>query len=110
MGSSPVGVYSTARLTIIFHASLSCAFLYSMNISPLHHSFTPSSHSLFDRPLFVSPFISQKTTSFTSPLHSILQICPNKFNFLSLILCKMFLLLPILFLISSFMIFLPSHI
>src|SRR6218665_12341 len=34
-------------------------------------------------------------------------MCPNKFNFLSLILCRlmMFLLLLILFLISSFVIF-----
>jgi len=34
-----------------------------------------------------------------------LQMCPNKFNFLSLILCMIFLLLPIPFLISSFVIF-----
>src|SRR6218665_1590792 len=97
---------SNARLTIIFHASPSCSFLFSMNISSLHHSFTSSSHSLFfGCPLFVFPFISPNTTSFTSLLSSILQMCPNKFNFFSLILCKIFLLLPILFLISSFMIF-----
>src|SRR6218665_3193869 len=76
-----------------------------MNISSLHHSFTSSSHSLFGRSLFVFPFISPNITSFTSLLSSILQMCPNKFNLLSWILCKMFLLLPILFLISSFVIF-----
>src|SRR6218665_2217517 len=96
---------SNARLTIIFHASLSCAFLFSMNISSLYHSFTSPSHSPFGRPLFVFPFISPNTTSFPSLLSSILQMCPNKFNFLSLVRCKMFLLQPILFLISSFMIF-----
>src|SRR6218665_310193 len=37
-------------------------------------------------------------------LSSILQVCPNKFNFLSLILCMMFLLLSILFIIFSFVI------
>src|SRR6218665_2252438 len=94
-----------AHLTIIFHASLSCAFLFRMNISSLHHSFTSSSHSLFGRSLFVFPFISPNITSFTSLLFFILQMCPNKFNLLSWILCKMFLLLPILFLISSFVIF-----
>src|SRR6218665_2435944 len=102
---------SNARLTIIFHASLSCVFLFSMNISSLRHSFTSSSHSPFGRPLFVFPFISPNTTSFTSLLSSILQMCPNKFNFLSLVLCKMFLSLPILFLyfvIRDFL--LPSYI
>src|SRR6218665_3954662 len=92
MGSSPIGIQCTR--TIIFQASLSCAFLFSMYISPLHHSFTSSSHSIFGLPLFVFPFISPNTTSFTSLLSSILQMCPKKFNFLSLILCKMFLLLP----------------
>src|SRR6218665_106798 len=56
-------------------------------------------------PIFVFLLIVPNTTSFTSLLSSILQMCPNKFNFLSLILYKMFLLLPILFLISSFVIF-----
>src|SRR6218665_2610129 len=64
---------SNAHLTIIFHASLSCAFHFSMHISSLHHSFTSSSHSIFGRPLFVFPFISPNTTSFTSLLSSILQ-------------------------------------
>src|SRR6218665_2828017 len=76
-----------------------------MNISSLHHFFTSSSHSLFSRPLFVFPFIFPNTTSSTSLLSSILQMCLNKFNFLSLIICMMFLLLPIFFLISSFVIF-----
>src|SRR6218665_3287601 len=72
---------SNARLTIIFNAPLSCAFLFSMNISSLHHSFTSSSHSLFGRPLFVFSFISPTTTSYTSLLlSSILQMCPNKFK------------------------------
>ena len=98
---------SKAHLAIIFHASLSCAFPFSTYnfISSLHHYFTSPSHSLFGRPLFVFPFISPNTASFTSLLSSILQMCPNKFNFLSLVRCKMFLLQPILFLISSFMIF-----
>src|SRR6218665_1098619 len=95
---------SNAYLTIIFHASLSCTFLFRTYISSLYHSFTSSSSSLFSLPLFVFPSISPNTTSFTSLLSSILQMCPNKFNFLSLILCMMFLLLPILFLISSFVI------
>src|SRR6218665_2608432 len=68
---------SSARVTIIFHTSLSCAFLFSINISSSHHSFTSSSHSLFGRPLFVFPFISLNTTSFTSLLSSILQMPPN---------------------------------
>jgi len=96
---------SNAHLTLIFHASLSCAFFSRMYISSLHHSFISSSHSLFGLSLFVYPSISPNTTSFTSLLSSILQMCPNKLNFLSLILCTMFLLLPILFLISSFIIF-----
>ena len=37
---------SNAHFTIIFHASLSCAFLIRMYISSLHHSFTSPSHSL----------------------------------------------------------------
>ena len=60
-------------------------------------------------PLFVFPFISPNTTSFTSLLSSILQMCPNKFNFLSLILYMMFLLLNILFLIYSFVILCCHH-
>src|SRR6218665_1644845 len=91
-----------------FHVSLSCAFFFRMYISLLHHFFTSSKHSLFGLSLFVFPSISPNTTgSFTSLLSSILQMCPNKFNFLflSLILCMVFLLLPILFLISSFVIF-----
>src|SRR6218665_2272405 len=66
---------------------------------------------LFGRPRFVFPFISPNTNSFISLLSFVLQMCPNKFNFLSLILCMMFHLLPIIFLISnSFVIFLPSYI
>src|SRR6218665_1610599 len=99
-----------AHLTIIFHATLSCAFLFRMYISSLHHSFTSSSHSLFGLPRFVFSSISPNQ-SFTCLLSSILQMCPNKFNFLSLILCMMFHLLLILFLTSSFVIFLlPSSI
>src|SRR6218665_98236 len=103
MGSSPVGVQCTLDYTI-FHASLSCAFLFRMYISLLHHSFTSSSHSLFGVSLFVFPFISPNTTPFTSLLSSILQMCPNKFNFLSLILCMIFLCYPFfsLFLHSRF--------
>src|SRR6218665_1360579 len=73
--------------------------------SSLHHSFTSSSHSLFGFPLFVFPSISPNTTSYISLLSSILHMCPNKLNFFSLILCMMFLFLPIPFLISSFVIF-----
>src|SRR6218665_371366 len=98
MGSSPVGVHPNAHLIIFFHASLSCAFLFGMYISSLHHLFRSSSHSLFDLPLFVFPSMSPNTTSFTSLLSSIIQMCPNKLNFLSFILCMMFLLLPTLFL------------
>src|SRR6218665_1200167 len=63
---------SNAHLTSIFHASLSCAFFFSMcmYISSLLHSFTSSNHSLFGRPLFIFPFISPNTTSFTSLLSS----------------------------------------
>src|SRR6218665_2110999 len=108
MGSLPVGVQCT--LDYYFpRVSVLCL--------PLQHEYflvTPFLHTVkpfpFDHPLFVFPFISPNTTSSTSPLPSILQMCPNKFNFLSLILCKMFLLLSIPFLISSFMIFLQSHI
>ena len=99
---------SNSRLTIIFYASLFCAFLFRMYISSLHHSFTSSSHSRFGLPLFVSPSVSPNTTSFTSLLSSILRMCPNKFNFLSLILC--FSCYPLFFLFLHLWFFLPSYI
>ena len=68
---------STAHLAIIFHVSLSCAFLFRLYISLLHHSFISSCHSLFGLPLFVFPSISLNTTSFISLLSSILQMCPS---------------------------------
>src|SRR6218665_1237652 len=103
MGSSSVGVQRT--FNYLLPCVSACAFLLKMYISLLHHSLTSSSHSIFGLPLFVFPFISPNTTSFTSLLSSILYMCPNKFNFLSLILCMMFLLLPPLFLIYPFVIF-----
>src|SRR6218665_3214208 len=104
MGSSPVGV----QYTCDYHfpcVSRSCTFLVRMYISSSHHSFTSSSHSLFGLLLFVFPSISPNTTSFISLLSFMLQMSPNKFNFLCLILCMMFHWLSILFLISSFVIF-----
>ena len=83
MGSSPAGVQSSAHLTI-FYASLSWAFLFRICISYLHHAFTSSSHSLLGLPLLVFPSIFPNTTSF-SLLFSILPMCPNMFNVLSLI-------------------------
>ena len=72
---------SNANLTIFStHLSVLC-LPFRMYISSLHHSFTSSSHSLF-----VFPSISLSTTSFTSLLSSILKMCQDKFNFLSMIL------------------------
>src|SRR6218665_236531 len=85
------------HLSNIFNVSLSCAFHFRMFISSLHHSFTSSMVFLF---LF-SLSSPRYTTPFTSLLSSILQMCPNKFNFLSLIFCTMFLLLLTLSLTSA---------
>jgi len=68
---------SNAHLTIIFHEFLPCAILFRMYINSLHRSFISSSHSLFGLPLFVFSSISPNTTSFTSLLSSILQMCAN---------------------------------
>src|SRR6218665_3007281 len=103
MGSSPVGVQCTLDYYFPRVSVLCLPFQHEyFLVTPFLYIVQPFP---FCCPLFVFPFISPNTTSFTSLLSSILQMCPNKFNFLSLILCKMFLLLPILFLISSFMIF-----
>src|SRR6218665_2187070 len=89
---------STAHLNFIFHASMSCAFLFRMYISSLYHSFFSSSHSFLGLSLFVFPSISPNTTFLTRLLSSILQMCPNKFNFLSVILCMMFFCCTFIFL------------
>ena len=72
--------------------------LHVWALSQWSNGCTSYSRSLLGLPLFVFSSISPNTTYFT-----ILQMCPNRFNFLSLILCMMimFLLLSILFLISS---------
>ena len=107
MSSSPVIVQCT------FNYHFPCVSVLCLPLQNVYCLITPffytlSIHHLFGLPLLIFPSISQNTTSFTSLLFSILQMCLNKFNFLSLILCKMFLLLPkvsILFLISSFLYF-----
>src|SRR6218665_1362995 len=68
--------------------SLSCTFLFNS----LHHS---SSHSLRGLPLVVFPSIFPNTTSFTSLLYSILQMWPNKFNFISLFMIVFDILLTL---------------
>ena len=89
---------SNAHLPIIFHASLSCALL-SAWIFP-RYTIPLYRHAI---PFLVVLFLFSLSSPRTPPLlpvcllSSILQMCPNKFHFLSLILCKMFLLLPILF-------------
>src|SRR6218665_1363541 len=80
-----------------------CAFLSRIYISLLHHSFTSSSHTLLGLLLFVFPSISPKTTSIAS-----LQMYPNKFDFLSLILYD-FSLAAHSFCISSFVISTTLH-
>src|SRR6218665_2108206 len=103
MGSSPVGVECT------FNYIFPCVSVLCLPFQNVYFFITTFLYTIqpfcFWSSFFIFPSISPNTTSFTSLLSSILQMCPNKFNFLSLILCKMFLLLPILFLISSFVIF-----
>ena len=94
-----------ARLTSCLHVSYLQAFLFNSYFPLLDHSFISSSHSLHGLPLVVFPSIPQ--TPPPSPvcyLPFYRSMCPNKFNFLCLIRCMIFLLLPTLFLISSFVI------
>src|SRR6218665_269472 len=87
MGLSPVGVqcildYYFPRVSVLCLPFQNVYFL----ITPFFYIFQPFAFWWY---FFVFPFISPNTTSFTSLLSSILQMCPNKFNFLSLILCMM---------------------
>src|SRR6218665_453939 len=102
MGSSPVGVqcpfnYHFPCVSVLCLPFQNVYFL----VTPFHYIVQP--FSFWSSSVF--PSISPNTASFTSLLSYILQMYPNKFNFLSLTLCMMFFLLPILFLISSFVIF-----
>src|SRR6218665_2829871 len=92
------------HLIIIFHACLSLALI------PFQHEYflvTPFLYIVQPFPFWSSSFcflfhLPEHHLLYTSLLSSTLQICPNKFNFLSLFLCKMFLLLLILFLFLEF--------
>ena len=99
MGSSPVGVKCT------FNFQFPRVFVWCLPLQNVYFLVTPFLYIVQPYSFWSSSFcfssISPNTTSTSLPSY-ILQMCPNKFNFLSLILRMMFLLLPILFLISSF--------
>ncbi len=64
-----------------------------------------SNHSLLGLPFLVRLSMIPNTTPFTSRLSSILQICPNRLSFLSMMSCTMFLVFPTRLRNSMFVIF-----
>src|SRR6218665_90325 len=95
MGSSPVGVKCT------FNYHFPCVYVLCLPFQNVYAYFlgTPFLYSLHRQPFsfwsssFCFSFHLPEQHSFTSQLSSFLQMCPNKFNFLSLILCMTLILL-----------------
>ena len=84
---------------------LSIASPYRVQISLLHHATKSSVHLLLGLPLLFLSSIMPKTACFRSLSYCILHVWLRKFNFLSIILCTILMLVPVLFMISVFLIF-----
>ena len=80
------------------------ANLYRVPISLLHQSTSSSIHLLFDLPLLFLPSNMPNTTCLISLSSGIRHMRPEKFSFLSIILCMMLTPMPILFITSLFLI------
>ena len=97
----PMPPRQLVSIPIVLRHDAECMYCTSVQ----HDSFMPSIHSLFGLPLLFCPSVFPNTTFFTNRLSSFLQMCPNNFGFLSLIICTTFFLMSSLCLISKFVIF-----
>jgi len=105
MGSLPVGVHDISwNGSISFcPSSVHAGCRYPCCTSPLDNPW--SVHLLIDLPVLFLPSIMPKIAYFRSLASCILHMWPKKFSFLSIILCTILVLVPLLFMISVFLIF-----
>jgi len=96
---------SMTYFTKWLHFLLSIASPYRVQISLLHQSTRSSVHLLLGLPSLFLPSIMPKTACFRSLSSCIPYMWPKKFNFLLIILWAILILVPILFMISVFLIF-----
>jgi len=105
MGSLPVGVHDNDIFTKWLQYLLSITSPCRVQISLLHQSTRSSVHLLLGLHLLFLPRIMPKTACFRSLSSCILHMWPKQFNFLSIILWTILMLVPVLFTISVFLIF-----
>jgi len=92
MGSMPVGVHDIFHEMAPFPSVHRQSVQGAMQISLLHQSTRSYVHLLLSLPLSFLPSIMPKTACFRSLSSCILHMWPKKFNFLSIILCTILML------------------